>query len=197
MRLLVATCVLLGGHLLLPPHLFGKIYLTHQQALTLAFPAPQSIERMSLTLSADRIKAVKKRSGVPLVLTHAVYYVGKDKERITGYAMFDTATVKTMPVTIMVAADPKGTLRFVEIVMFEEPGEYKPPKRWLASFRGRRLGRSLRVGRGLGNLAGATLSAFVVTDSVRKILALMEEAIIPTPRKSSKEHGLPPTHSKD
>lgn len=91
---------------------------------------------------------------------------------MTGYAYFETHTVRTMPETFMAVVDARGALRFVELLAFYEPPDYAPPRRWLAQFHNRPLSEDLFVRRAIRNIAGASLTSTTLTEGIRRILAI-------------------------
>lgn len=74
----------------------------------------------------------------------------------------------------MVVLDPDGKVRFIEILAFFEPEEYKPAKRWLDQFGGKTLSPQLRIGGDIQGITGATLSAQAIARQVRKSSAMLK-----------------------
>lgn len=77
-----------------------------------------------------------------------------------------------MPATVMAAVAPDGTLRFLEVLAFDEPDDYKASGRWLEQLKGRPLDADLRVGGVLRNQTGATLTSAALSQSSRRMLAV-------------------------
>jgi Na+-transporting NADH:ubiquinone oxidoreductase subunit NqrC len=77
-----------------------------------------------------------------------------------------------------VALTAEGTVRQVEILEYREAygGEVRNPA-WGAQFIGKRHGDGLRLGQGIQNISGATLSCEHVTDGIRRLLATYAIAI--------------------
>jgi len=155
----------------------AKVYLTHAQALSLAFPKGETVERKTLFLTPDQVKRIEARAGVKVTSQLVTYYQGRWQDQIVGYAFFDSHIVRTKAETFMVAVNPDGTVKFVEILVFDEPEDYLPKKSWLEEFKGKRLEASLRVRRGLSNMAGSTLTSLALTDGVRRVLATVSEVV--------------------
>jgi len=152
----------------------ARVYMTQQEALKLAFPKASSIERKTIFLTDEEIKAVQARAGAKVESSIVTYYLGRGPNGVEGYAFFETHTVRTMPETFMAVVNPDGTLRCVEMLAFYEPEDYAPPRKWLGLFPRKRLDEKLWVKRGIRNIAGATLTAQAITQGVRKILAIFE-----------------------
>lgn len=151
--------------------------MNQEQALALAFPTGSTVERKSLFLDEKTTNEVQKAAKSKLESRLVNYYVGKSTTGPGGYAFFSTHVVRTMPETIMIVVNPDGSLRFVEILAFYEPEDYRPPKRWLGLFSNKKLDNDLWVKRGIRNITGATLTTQAITEAVRRALATYEIAI--------------------
>jgi electron transport complex protein RnfG len=150
----------------------GKVFLTQEEALKLAFPGAK-IERRTAYLTEAQQKAAQKLSGDPEPPSAlATSYVGTKDGRLVGTAYFDTHVVRTMPETIMVVVDPAGAIARIEVLSFSEPEEYLPKAHWYEQFQGKPLDDELSMKRGIRPVTGATLTARATTDAARRVLAL-------------------------
>ena len=150
----------------------ARLLLTQSQALGLAFPAGTAVERRTAYLSGPQVEKVQALAKAKLDSKVWTYYVGVASGAVVGTAYFDRVVVRTMPATLMAAVDADGSLKFLEVLTFDEPEDYRAGPRWLAQLRGRRLGADLRVGGVLRNMAGATLTSAALADSARRMLAI-------------------------
>ena len=76
---------------------------------------------------------------------------------------------------------PEGQVKSLRVLAFYEPSEYMPTPRWYEQFAGadrETLAKGMRLGRDVHGVAGATLSARAVTQSVRRALAF-HEVLVP------------------
>ena len=93
-------------------------------------------------------------------------------DSLLGFAAVGNVLGKDEPITFLVAIDPTDRLKDVDILVYREPygGEvaYEP---WRRQFRGKGAGDSLRVGREIRSISGATISVHAVTLGVRRMLA--------------------------
>ncbi|MGE5276728.1 MAG: FMN-binding protein [Acidobacteriota bacterium] len=151
----------------------GKVFLTQQEALRLAFPAGVSVERRTAFLSEAELQEARKlaRSESPPAAL-VTYYVGVKDGRTVATAYFDTHVVRTQPETIMVVVDPAGSVLRVEVLSFLEPEDYLPLPRWYGLFAGRPLDDELSSSRAIRPVAGATLTVRATTEAVRRVLAV-------------------------
>ena len=93
-------------------------------------------------------------------------------DSLLGFAAVGNVLGKDQPITFLVAIDPADLLKDVDILVYREPygGEvaYEP---WRRQFRGARATDSLRVGKEIRSISGATISVHAVTLGVRRLLA--------------------------
>jgi Na+-translocating ferredoxin:NAD+ oxidoreductase RnfG subunit len=93
-------------------------------------------------------------------------------DSLLGFAEVGNVIGKDQPITFLVALDATDRLKDVDVLVYREPygGEvaYEP---WRRQFRGKSAADSLRVGREIRSISGATISVHAVTAGVRRILA--------------------------
>ena len=93
-------------------------------------------------------------------------------DSLLGFALVGEVIGKDQPITFLVAVDPADRLKDVDILVYREPygGEvaYEP---WRRQFRGHVASDSLRVGKEVRSISGATISVHAVTLGVRRLLA--------------------------
>ena len=87
--------------------------LAKDEALALAFPGADHVETRSFILTDDQKAAVEDLGKAPLESQLWTIHVGWKGGEVLGYAVIDSHVVRTMPETMMVVLDPKGTLRRV------------------------------------------------------------------------------------
>ncbi len=150
----------------------AKVFFYRKQALKLAFPGADVVEKKNFLLKKEELKRVQTLAKVPVDSRMFTFYIGKKKGKVIGFAAIDSHTVRTMPETFMAVINPDGKIRSIHILAFYEPLEYLSPLRWLKQFVGRGLSSDLRINRDIQGITGATLSARAVTRGVRKVLAL-------------------------
>jgi Na+-translocating ferredoxin:NAD+ oxidoreductase RnfG subunit len=93
-------------------------------------------------------------------------------DSLLGFAEVGNVIGKDEPITFLVAIGPDDRLKDVDILVYREPrgGEvaYEP---WRKQFRGKTATDSVRVGKGIRSISGATISVHAVTAGVRRMLA--------------------------
>jgi transcriptional regulator of nitric oxide reductase len=93
-------------------------------------------------------------------------------DSLLGFAQVGNVIGKDEPITFLVAIGPDDRLKDVDILVYREPrgGEvaYEP---WRKQFRGKTAADSVRVGKSIRSISGATISVHAVTAGVRRMLA--------------------------
>ncbi len=153
---------------------------TVEEAVSLAFPGAD-VERESLFLTEVQLAEVATASGEQGQGAVVTRYTARRHGEVVGWAYLDTHRVRTLPESLMVAVEPDGTVRRVEVVAFREPPEYLPRERWYAQFEGRALDGELDLKRAIRPVTGATLTAVATTAAVRRVLAVHRVATSPGP----------------
>jgi hypothetical protein len=149
----------------------GKVHLSQDEALRLAFPGA-SVERKTAFLTEAEREEVARLAGGPKPAALQPYYVAKKDGAIAGTAYFDVHVVRTQNEVLMVVVKPDGSVGRLEVLSFFEPEEYLPRPAWYAQFPGKTLGDELSEKRAIRPVTGATLTVRATTEAVRRVLAL-------------------------
>ena len=157
---------------------FSKVYMTRDEALKLAFPGADRIEKRHVYLTEEQAKEIETTARTKLESKLYLFYEGKRDGETLGYAVIDTHLLRTVTETIMVVINPDGTLRQVEILAFFEPPDYMPPDSWINLFSKKKPSDSLQVGRDIPNVTGATITSNSMASSVRRIMAVFQSAAL-------------------
>ncbi|MBL7960526.1 FMN-binding protein [bacterium] len=152
----------------------AQVYLTKDEALHLYFPNEQNVFRKNIFLTDDQVQQIQGRARAKIDSKIITYYEYREGAIIRGIAFFETQTVRTHPATFMIVLNSDGSLIAVEMLAFYEPEDYLPPKKWMEQFKYKTLQNDIYPKRGIPNVAGATLSAQAITESVRKYMIIQE-----------------------
>ena len=144
-------------------------------AMAIAFPHGERVERRVVALTDAQLAAVAARTGLAAPKRIFTLWVGRAGDEVTGYAVVDDVRGKAQPITFLLAVDRALTVRAVEILAYREShgGEIRDPQ-WRLQFAGKTARDPLQLDRDIRNISGATLSCRHVTDGVKRILALYE-----------------------
>lgn len=160
--------------LLLPAAAGAKVFYSRSEALELAFPEADRIEDETYLLRDEQVDRVQSLANSPIESRLVRVYRGFRGSELLGYAFIDVHNVRTLPEAFLVVLSPEGSVRALRVLAFHEPLEYMPTERWYEQFRDVDRERSLRLGRDVHGIVGATLSARATTRGVRRALALYE-----------------------
>lgn len=151
---------------------FAQIFYSKTEALELAFGKAQ-VENLSLFPDEAQSAKIQQLAKAKLESGLFTFYVGKENDKILGYAAIESETVRTKPETVMILLTPEGELKSVTILAFHEPPEYMPPVRWFESLAKRPLDE-MDFSKGIDGVSGATLSTHSALNSVRKVMAIYQ-----------------------
>lgn len=165
---------LLASAALVPPAPAAAQTLTQEEALRLAFPDADDVQRRIAYLDDAQLARASAIAGSEAEVESGVvtYYLATKGGTPLGVAYFDAHRVRTLPEVLMIVVGTDDRIRRIEVVRFSEPPEYAPPAGWLAQFPARALDAELSHKRGIANITGATLTARAVTSAARRVLAL-------------------------
>lgn len=93
-------------------------------------------------------------------------------DTLLGFAAVRDVIGKDQPITFLVAIDPADRLKDVDVLVYREPyGGEVAYEAWRRQFRGKHAADSLRIGREIRAISGATISVHAVTLGVKQLLA--------------------------
>lgn len=152
---------------------FATVFYSKSEAMELAFGKGTPVEQLALFPDEQQTAAIQQLAKIKLESGLFTFYVGKNQDKITGYAAIETNTVRTKPETLMIVLTPEGELSKVYTLAFHEPPEYMPPERWFEQLYKRPLA-DMDFNKGVDGIAGATLSTRANIDSIRKVMAIYQ-----------------------
>ncbi len=152
---------------------FAKIFYSKNEGLELAFGKNAQVELLSLFPDEQQTAKIEQLAKNKLDSGLFTFYVGKENDKILGYAAIETMTVRTKPETLMIVLTADGELRNVYTLAFHEPPEYQPPERWFDQLSKRPL-EAMDFNKGVDGISGATLSTRASISSVRKVMAMYQ-----------------------
>ncbi len=156
---------------------YARVFISKDEALRLAFPDSDTIEKQSLFLSKNEVESIEKLGRSKLDSRLFLFYVGKKNGEAIGYAAIDTHTVRTKSQTIIVVINPDGSLKYTEILAFFEPLEYKPTQNWIDLYKNKKISDGLKIGYDIPNISGATLTSNATSNAIKKVLAVFDVVI--------------------
>jgi transcriptional regulator of nitric oxide reductase len=150
---------------------YAKVFYSRQEAIALAFPDADRVDKQTIILTPAQATAIEARSRAKLDSKLVTIFTAWRGEEVLGYAHIDLHTVRTHASALLVVLNPGGDVRAVRILAFHEPLDYLPSKKWYAQFAGKTGEDRLRVGSDVHGVVSATLSTRAATDGIRRALA--------------------------
>jgi len=170
--------VVLGACAVTAP-VFATQYLSPEQAQKLMFPEADTFRAQPLSLDAGQMRQVEQAGGLPARSAQWRVVGAYKGGTLLGYMVLDDVIGKFELISYAVGVNPDASVRQVEILAYREShgSEIRLPA-WRRQFVGKsaRSG-DLRLGAGISNISGATLSCTHVTDGVRRIAAVAQVAL--------------------
>ncbi|MGJ7916295.1 FMN-binding protein [Massilia sp. LXY-6] len=158
---------------------FATQYLSPEQAQKLMFPEADAFRAQPLSLETAQMHQVEQLAGLPARSAQWRVVGAYKGDTLLGYMVFDDVIGKFELISYAVGVNPDASIRQVEILTYREShgSEIRLPA-WRRQFVGKsaRSGE-LRIGAGISNISGATLSCTHVTDGVRRIAAVAQVAL--------------------
>ena len=171
---------LLGILLLVTFPAHAKRYLTPMQAQKLCFPEADAFEWKTHRYSATEAGQIKKASGVAVRDPGAWYAVAMKDGGVIGAMIVDRAKGKHELIDYVVALDPAGKVRSVEILEYRESiGDEVRRAGWRKQFHGKDSQAKIKLYNDIANISGATISCRNITEGVRRICSTWQLVLRP------------------
>jgi len=170
MRLLLTVATLA------PATAFAVDYLNVEQAAKLMFPEAERFEARQIDLDAATLQKLDAQ-GVKARSARWPVLLAKAGSTTLGFVVTDEVIGKYELISYAVGIGSDGTLKSIEVLSYRESHghEIRLPA-WRRQFVGKTAASPLRLGEDIANISGATLSCQHVTDGVRRIVAVLDQA---------------------
>lgn len=170
----LATLALASG----PGAAFAVDYLSPAQAQQAMFPQADRFELRTVQLSPAQLAAVAQLAGVPARSAQWKLVQASAGGKVLGWVVTDNVVGKFELITYAVALGLDGSVRQVEILSYREShgGEVRLPA-WRKQFVGKVASAPIKVGEDIANISGATLSCTHVTEGIKRITAVVAQAL--------------------
>jgi hypothetical protein len=156
-----------------PPEALGK----DEVAIRALFPGADRIEARDVLLTDEMVSRIEALARARVKERLVTFYVASAGGAVKGYAVIHAHVVRTKRETFVIAFEPDGRIRKITVLAFLEPGEYRPPERWLARFEGKGAQDRLTPGQDIPPITGATITARAIADESRWLLRALLEAV--------------------
>jgi transcriptional regulator of nitric oxide reductase len=157
--------------LLAPVPSLAEVFLGKNQAIELAFPAADRVERRTHVLTRPEADELEEASNSELPSRLITIYEGWKGEDLLGYMHIDVHPVRARSAAVMIVVDPRGRVTDVVVLAFHEDTDYMLPRRSINALKGKRVGDALEVGTDVDAVSGATLTIRSTAAALRRMLA--------------------------
>ncbi len=157
---------LLGATLPVVAH--AKVYLSVEQSQHDMFGSA-ALSPHPVVLTAAQQETLRDASSVSLPFQGARVWKAGDG----GWYIVDEVVGKHETITYAVGLNADGTVRRVEILEYRESYGFEVAgEGWLKQFVGKGSDSTVKLGKDIENISGATLSSKHVTDGVKRVLVM-------------------------
>ena len=160
--------------LLLVGSLQAKLLINPFDALYATYGNDVKIVKKNVLLSVEKAemlyKQAKMKKGTKIFRT---YRITRDSKPV-AYGILISRVVRTKDAAILYMISPEGIIEGVEVIAFNEPPEFTPTKNYVEQFKGKSAKDTIRLGKDIPTVTGATMGARNVTDGARLALALFD-----------------------
>lgn len=154
---------------------YATTYLTVEQAQKICFTNATQFAAADVKLTPAQLKAIEKDSDVRVRLTAQKVWRAMDGDKFLGWVIQDEVLGKHEYIQWVLALNPDGSVRQVEILDYHETYGYQiRDEKWRAQFYGKQHGAPLKLDGDIKNISGATLSSRHITDGVKRLLSFYE-----------------------
>ena len=154
------------------------IYFTPREAIDLAFPHGEDVEKVNWRkMSPDTKSEIQSALGGKRLIFNLVQcFQGSLGGQVVGYACIDNVIGRYRPITFMVKINhPAGDIAHYEVMTYREAiGKEVGWGPFREQFYGKQIADPLVFGEDLRNISGATLSAHHLRDAFRRLLIVYE-----------------------
>ena len=157
---------------------FAAQYLSVEQAQQVIFPEANAFKPSTLSLNLEQMQQVEKLAGITARSVAWRVIAAYQGDKLLGHIVLDDVIGKFELISYAVGLHPDASVRQVEILTYRESHGFEIKNaNWRKQFVGKNASAGLKVGEGVANISGATLSCAHVTDGVRRIAAIAQIAL--------------------
>ena len=190
--ILLVGCLQIGVSSEEAPVLREKVFFSEQEAVETVLGKDSDIRVFRQAISSADAKLFSYELGRRLMPETVTFHVSVVPDETVvdgpfpGFKIDSAALIleeigKYYPITKIVAVRSNGTVKDVRVMVYREPiGEGVRKRRWLKQFFNKKRSDHLQVDRNIHTITGATMSAWSVTDGVRRALAYIDAYLLNT-----------------
>ena len=157
------------GTALAPVTARSAVYLSVEQAQHDMF-GTTPLQRFPVLLTSQQQDQLRDASSVSLPFRGDRVWKAADG----GWFIVDEVVGKHEMITYAIAIGGDGAVRRVEVLEYRESyGQEVADAKWLHQFDGKNAASTLKLGKDIDNISGATLSSKHITDGVKRVVTMV------------------------
>lgn len=163
--------------LIASPVVIAADYMTVEQAQKAFFPDADQYQEVIVALTPAQRQTIASAAGPQPPHGHLRIWAARRQSALLGHVFVDEVIGRQDLITYAASIDAHGRLGVIEVLSYREShgGEIRN-RAWRAQFADKNL-EQLRFRTDIKNIAGATLSSEHVTQGVRWLVALWQNAL--------------------
>lgn len=176
MRITLAASAFATTAVLAPTAAFAVDYLSAEQAATAIFPTADRFDSKALALTAAQMQQLSTQ-GVSARSANWQVRIARRGTETLGYVVVDSVVGKFELIDYAVGISTDGSVKQIEVLSYRESHghEVRLPA-WRKQFVGKTAASALHIGDDIANISGATLSCNHITDGVKRIVSVVDQA---------------------
>ena len=167
MRYLLLSVLLLTS-------LHAKLLIRPFDAIHQAYGEEVKIEKKNILLNSKKAAAITKAAQQKLKTKIYRTFKISEGDKVIAYAILTVNKMRSKDAVILFMINLEGSIESIKTVAFNEPPEFAPNSQWETLFKNKSLKDTLRVGKDIPTISGATLSARGYADGSRLALAIFD-----------------------
>lgn len=169
-RFFIFAAVIVG---LLSGMAYARTYLSIQDAQKLMFPNTK-LTKVPVTFTDAQLEVIRDRSGVrEPEKGDQIWHAANG-----GWFMVQQVVGKHEMITYAIGINPDGSVKHIEILDYVESYGYEVAEQsWLKQLYGKTVASTLKLGKDVDSISGATLSCKHLTDGVKRDLVAYDTVL--------------------
>lgn len=155
-------------------NLDAAILLTPFEAIHNAYGKDVTVSKRNILITSDQASAITKIAKQKLSTKIYRTFKVEKGSKIIAYGVLTVNKMRTKDAVVLFLINLKGSIESVHTVAFNEPPEFVPNDTWNTLFVNKDKSNTLRVGKDIPTITGATLSARGYADGARLALAVYD-----------------------
>jgi hypothetical protein len=161
-----------------PAVIQADVFYGKNQAIEMAFPDADRIERRTLVISREEAKELERLSKSRLPSRLITIYEGWKGTDLLGYMHIDVHPVWAKSQALMIVMNPAGKFTQIEVLAFHESTDYMLPTQILKNLMNKFDSETITVGKDVDAVTGASITHRSSTEALRRARVYYELLLV-------------------